>query len=94
MNRVNFRNSRNDVSHDDSTINTVVAIIIIIIITSHRCASDSLSILQQFLGMTAPKHRRFSDNPHPRISDAAGLPYLPELYPNHDSDYDSFACQF
>jgi len=91
MNRVN---SRNDVSHDDSTINTVVAIIIIIIITSHRCASDSLSILQQFLGMTAPKHRRFSENPHPRISDAAGLPYLPELYPNHDSDYDSFACQF
>ena len=93
MNRVN---SRNDVSHDDSTINTVVAIIIIIIIiiTSHRCASDSLSILQQFMGMTAPKHRRFSENPHPRISDAAGLPYLPELYPNHDSDYDSFACQF
>jgi len=91
---VNRVNSRNDVSHDDSTINTVVAIIIIIIITSHRCASDSLSILQQFMGMTAPKHRRFSENPHPRISDAAGLPYLPELYPNHDSDYDSFACQF
>ena len=91
MNRVN---SRNDVSHDDSTINTVVAIIIIIIIiTSHRCAS-SLSILQQFMGMTAPKHRRFSENPHPRISDAAGLPCLPELYPNLDSDYDSFACQF
>jgi len=38
-------------------------------------ASDSASIFQQFMGMTAPKRRGMSEIPHPH---AAHLPYLPE----------------
>jgi len=37
--------------------------------------SDSASIFQQFMRMTAPKRRATSDSPHPH---AAHLPYLPE----------------
>ena len=38
-------------------------------------ASDSASIFQQFMGMTAPKRRGMSEIPHLH---AAHLPYLPE----------------
>ena len=38
-------------------------------------ASDSASIFQQFMGMTASKRRGTSEIPHPH---AAHLPYLPE----------------
>ena len=38
-------------------------------------ASDSASIFQQFMGMTAAKRRGMSEIPHPH---AAHLPYLPE----------------